>query len=85
MWGRQAEHSLGWGWGQDVVAVRNEATVLLPETWAASVAVFSQDLSAQDPVPSSGMEWVELVHSCVCERDLIMLVTVVRRHCRSQR
>ncbi|KAJ8793515.1 hypothetical protein J1605_019349 [Eschrichtius robustus] len=84
VWSRQAKHSLGWGWGQDIVAVRNEATVLLPEIWAASVAVFSQDLSAQDPVPSSGMEWVELVHSCVCERDLIMLVTVVPRHCRSQ-
>ena len=30
---------------------------MLPKTWAASVVVFSQDLSAPDPALSFGVEW----------------------------
>lgn len=54
-WSGQARHLLDWDWGQGIVAVGNEVTMLPPETWAASVAVFSWDLSAPHPVLSSGM------------------------------
>ena len=37
-----------------------ELVALLTEIWAASVAVFSQYLSAPDVVLSCGVEWAEL-------------------------
>ena len=46
---------LGLGWG--IVAVGIYIAVLLQEIWAASVAVFFQDLSAPGPVPNCGMAW----------------------------
>ena len=42
---------------------RIEATELLPEILAASVAVFSQDLSVSDQELSWGVEWVEAERS----------------------
>ena len=46
-WSGQARHSPDWDWGQGIVAVGNEVTMLPPETWAASVAGLSQNLLAQ--------------------------------------
>ena len=34
-----------------------EVATLLPEIWAASVTVVSQELSALGPVPNCGVEW----------------------------
>ena len=55
------------GWSQNihqvgavsegVVATGIGVSVLLPAIWAASVAVFFQDLSAPDAVLSCSMEW----------------------------
>ena len=52
-------YGVGWGLGLGVVAAGIEVAVVLPEIWAASVADFSQDLSAPDLGLSYGMEWVE--------------------------
>ena len=41
-----------------------ELAALLPEIWAASVAVFSQDRSSPDVVLSCGVEWAEAGRSC---------------------
>ena len=35
----------------------SQVAAMLPNIWAASVAVFSQDLSAPDQVLSFGVEW----------------------------
>ena len=40
-----------------------EMAALPQEIWAASVAVFSQDLSVSDQGLSCGVEWVEAEHS----------------------
>ena len=42
---------------EGVVATGIGVSVLLPAIWAASVAVFFQDLSAPDAVLSCSMEW----------------------------
>lgn len=42
------------------MAAGSDVAVLPPEIWAASVALFSQDLSAPGPVLSCGAEWVAL-------------------------
>ena len=52
---------LGLGWG--IVAVGIYIAVLLQEIWAASVAVFFQDLSAPGPVPNCGMAWAGCLFS----------------------
>ena len=49
-------HQAGAG-SEGVVAARTGVSVLLPEIRAASVAVFSQDLSAPDAVLSCRMGW----------------------------
>ena len=62
---------LGWG----IVSVGICIVVLLQEIWAASVAVFFQDLSAPGPVPNCGMAWqaVCLAGNRVRNRDLVCL------------
>ena len=46
--------------GLGVVAAGIEVVVQPPEIWAASVAVFSQDLSASEPALSCSVEHTEL-------------------------
>ena len=45
------------GWG--ILAAGTEVAALPPEIWAASLAVFSQDLSVPDLALSCGVEWAE--------------------------
>ena len=45
--------------GRGVVAAGTEVALIPPEIWAASVAVFSQDLSVPDPVLNCSVEWLE--------------------------
>ena len=45
---------------QVIVAAGTEVAALLPETWAASVAVSSQDPSASELALSCSVEWAEL-------------------------
>ena len=59
------ENSLDWDWA---VGTGIEVAVLPPEIWAASVAVFSQDLSALDAVLNCGVECMVLEPSRLAGR-----------------
>ena len=59
------EKSLDWNWG---VRTGIEVAVLPPEIWAASVAVFSQDLSALDAVLNCDVECLGLEPSHLAGR-----------------
>ena len=53
-----------------------EVAALLSEIWAASVAVFSQDLSTPDLVLSCGVEWA-VPGSFPWERSCCVLLSVL--------
>ena len=64
MWSRWGQniHQVG-AVSEGVVATGIGVSVLLPAIWAASVAVFFQDLSAPGPVPNCGMAWAGCLFS----------------------
>ena len=59
----EPEHSLGWGWDLGSCGYRNRGGCATTRDWDASVAVFSQDLSASDAGLTCSVEWAVPVHS----------------------